>query len=147
MDLSYLKDKVNVHSAESSSAGVAIMKTEIDKKEAEEMELQGKYSVLMNLVEAQGRVIRNQKVNHLKEKEKLSEENYYLKVQVNKLNNSEEKLKDDIVVLNHHIAGLKKGMENPIKRRDELKVQIADQFKVVEKNEEKLKMIRAILDG
>ncbi|KAE8809758.1 hypothetical protein D1007_13652 [Hordeum vulgare] len=146
MDFSYLQDKVNAHGAESSCAAVAVMKTEIDKKE-EKMELQGKYLVLMNLVEAQGRVIRNQKANHLKEKEELSEENYILKVQVDKLNNSEEKLKDDIVVLNQHIAGLKKGMENLIKQRDELKVQIADQFKVVEKNEQKLKMIRAILDG
>ncbi|KAE8785109.1 hypothetical protein D1007_41183 [Hordeum vulgare] len=70
MDFSYLQDKVN--GAESSSVVVAVMKTEIEKKEAKKMELQGKYSVLMNLVEAQGRVIRNQKAIHLKEKEKLS---------------------------------------------------------------------------
>ncbi|KAE8797941.1 hypothetical protein D1007_26842 [Hordeum vulgare] len=87
------------------------------------------------------------KANHLKEKEKLSEENYNLKVQVDKLTNSKEKLNDDIVVLNLHIDGLKKGIENLIKRRDELKLQIADQLKAVEKNEEKLKMIRDILDG
>uniref|UniRef100_A0A8I6YQS1 Uncharacterized protein n=1 Tax=Hordeum vulgare subsp. vulgare TaxID=112509 RepID=A0A8I6YQS1_HORVV len=145
MDFSYLQDKVN--DAESTSAAVAIMKTEIEKKEAEKMELRGKYSVLMNLVEAQGRLIRNQKANHLKEKEKLSEENYNLKVQVDKLNNSEEKLKDDIGVLNLHIGGLKKGMDNLNKRRDELKLEIADQLKGVEKNQEKLKMIRDILDG
>ncbi|KAE8793945.1 hypothetical protein D1007_31383 [Hordeum vulgare] len=64
MDLSYLQDKVNAHGAERSSVVVVVMKTEIDKKEADKMELQGKYSVLMNLVEAQGRVIRNQKANH-----------------------------------------------------------------------------------
>ncbi|KAE8787407.1 hypothetical protein D1007_38570 [Hordeum vulgare] len=144
MDFSYLQDKVN--GAESSSAVVVVVKTEIEKKEAEKMELQGKYLVLMNLVEAQGRVIRNQKANHLKEKEKLSEENYNFKVQVDKLNNSKEKLKDDIGVLNLHIGGLKKGMENLIKRRDELKLEIADQLKAVEKNQEKLKMIRDILD-
>uniref|UniRef100_A0A8I6YKT0 Uncharacterized protein n=1 Tax=Hordeum vulgare subsp. vulgare TaxID=112509 RepID=A0A8I6YKT0_HORVV len=149
MDLSYLKDKVNAHGAESSSAAVAVMKTEIEKKEAEIKELKGKYSVLMNLAEAQGRVIRNHKANHLKEKEKekLTEENYNLKVQVDKLTNFEEKLNDDIVVLNLHIDGLKKGIENLIKRRDELKLQIADQLKTVEKNQEKLKMIRDILDG
>ncbi|KAE8812124.1 hypothetical protein D1007_10966 [Hordeum vulgare] len=145
MDFSYLQDKVN--GAERSSVVVAIMKTEIEKKEAEKMELQGKYSVLMNLLEAQGRVIRNQKANHLKEKEKLSEENYNLKVQVDKLDNFEEKLKDDIGVLNLHIGGLKKGMENRFKRRDELKLEIADQLKAVEKNQEKLKMTRDILDG
>ncbi|KAE8805800.1 Anthocyanin 3'-O-beta-glucosyltransferase [Hordeum vulgare] len=145
MDFSYLHDKVD--GAESSSAVVAVMKTDIEKKEAEKMELQGKYSVLMNLLEAQGRVIRNQKDNHTKEKEKLSEENYNLKVHVDKLNNSEEKLKDGIGVLNLHIGSLKKGMENLIKRRDELKLEIADQLKAVEKNQEKFKMIRDIFDG
>ncbi|KAE8815483.1 hypothetical protein D1007_06943 [Hordeum vulgare] len=75
MDLSYLKDKVNAHDAESSSATVAVMNTELEKKEAEIMKLKGKYSMLMNLAEGQGRVIRNQKADYLKEKEKLSEEN------------------------------------------------------------------------
>ncbi|KAE8820319.1 hypothetical protein D1007_01743 [Hordeum vulgare] len=145
MDFSYLQDKVN--GAKSSSVVVAVMKIENDKKGAEKMELQGKYSVLMNLVEAQGRVTRNQKANHLKEKEKLSEENYNLKDQVDKLNNFEEKLKDDIGVLNLHIGGLKKGIENLIKCRDELKLQIADELNEVEKNQEKLKMMRDILDG
>ncbi|KAE8805396.1 hypothetical protein D1007_18476 [Hordeum vulgare] len=147
MDLSYWKDKVNAHGAESSSDDVVVVKTEIVKKETEIMELKGKSQVLMNLAEAQGRVIRNQKANHLKEKEKLSEENYNLKVQVDKLTNSEEKLNDDIVVLNLHIDGLKKGIENLIKCRDELKLQISNQLKAVEKNQEKLKMIRDILDG
>ncbi|KAE8769865.1 hypothetical protein D1007_58479 [Hordeum vulgare] len=81
---------------------------------------------LLNLAEAQGGVIRTQKANHLKEKDKLN---------------------DEILVLNLHIDGLKKGIENLIKRRDELKIQIADQLKALEKNQEKLKMIRDILDG
>ncbi|KAE8773525.1 Anthocyanin 3'-O-beta-glucosyltransferase [Hordeum vulgare] len=81
---------------------------------------------LLNLAEAQGRVIRTQKANHLKEKYKLN---------------------DEILVLNLHIDGLKKGIENLIKHRDELKIQIADQLKALEKNQEKLKMIRDILDG
>ncbi|KAE8785473.1 hypothetical protein D1007_40821 [Hordeum vulgare] len=68
----------------------------------------------------------DQKANHLKEKDKLNNE---------------------ILVLNLHIDGLKKGIENLIKRRDELKIQIADQLKALEKNQEKLKMIRDILDG
>uniref|UniRef100_A0A8I6Z3B0 Uncharacterized protein n=1 Tax=Hordeum vulgare subsp. vulgare TaxID=112509 RepID=A0A8I6Z3B0_HORVV len=145
LDLSYMK--VNGHGAESSSSAVSVMKSEIEKKEAEIMEVKGKYSVLMNLAEAQGRVIRTQKANHLKEKEKLSEENYNLKVQVDKLSKSEDKLNDEIVVLNLHIDDPKKGVENLIKRRDELKLQIADQLKALEKNQEKLKMIRDILDG
>uniref|UniRef100_A0A8I7B9P2 Uncharacterized protein n=1 Tax=Hordeum vulgare subsp. vulgare TaxID=112509 RepID=A0A8I7B9P2_HORVV len=145
MGLSYMK--VNAHGAESSSSVVSVMKSEIEKKEAEIMEVKGKYSVLMNLAEAQGRVIRTQKANHLKEKDKLSEENYNLKVQVGKLSKSEEKLNDDIVVLNLHIDGLKKGIENVIKHRNELKLQIVDQLKALEKNQEKLKMIRDILDG
>ncbi|KAE8804742.1 hypothetical protein D1007_19305 [Hordeum vulgare] len=118
MDLSYMK--VNAHGAESSSSAVSVMKFEIEKKEAEIVEVKGKYSVLMNLQEAQGRVIRTQKANHLKEKEMLSEENYNLK---------------------------KKGIENLIKCRDEPKLQIADKLKALEKNQEKLKMIRDILDG
>ncbi|KAE8771720.1 hypothetical protein D1007_56370 [Hordeum vulgare] len=81
---------------------------------------------LLNLAEAQGEVIRTQKANHLKEKDKLNNE---------------------ILVLNLHIDGLKKGIDNVIKRRDELKIQIADQLKALEKNQEKLKMIRDILDG
>uniref|UniRef100_A0A8I7BA56 Uncharacterized protein n=1 Tax=Hordeum vulgare subsp. vulgare TaxID=112509 RepID=A0A8I7BA56_HORVV len=81
---------------------------------------------LLNLAEAQGGVIRTQKANHLKVKDKLN---------------------DEILVLNLHIDGLKKGIENLIKRRDELKIQIADQLKALEKNQEKLKMIRDILDG
>ena len=124
MDLSYMK--VNAHGAESSSSVVSVMKSVIDKIEAEIMEVIWKYSVLMNLQEAQGRVIRTQKANHLKEKDKLN---------------------DEILVLNLHIDGLKKGIENLIKRRDELKIQIADQLKALEKNQEKLKMIRDILDG
>ncbi|KAE8819299.1 hypothetical protein D1007_02797 [Hordeum vulgare] len=68
----------------------------------------------------------DRKANHLKEKDKLN---------------------DEILVLNLHINGLKKGIENLIKRRDELKIQIADQLKALEKNQEKLKMIRDILDG
>uniref|UniRef100_A0A8I6XSJ2 Uncharacterized protein n=1 Tax=Hordeum vulgare subsp. vulgare TaxID=112509 RepID=A0A8I6XSJ2_HORVV len=80
---------------------------------------------LLNLAEAQGGVIRTQKANHLKE----------------------DKLNDEILVLNLHIDGLKKGIENLIKRRDELKIQIANQLKALEKNQEKLKMIRDILDG
>ncbi|KAI4990620.1 hypothetical protein ZWY2020_038983 [Hordeum vulgare] len=91
---------------------------------------------LLNLVEAQGMVIRTQKENHLKEKEKLTEENYNLKLQVDKLSKSKDK-----------IDGQKKGIENLMKRRDELKIQIADQLKALEKNQEKLKMIRDILDG
>ncbi|KAE8812136.1 hypothetical protein D1007_10979 [Hordeum vulgare] len=78
---------------------------------------------LLNLAEAQGGVIRT---NHLKEKDKLN---------------------DEILVLNLHIDGLKKGIENLIKRRDEMKIQIADQLKALEKNQEKLKMTRDILDG
>uniref|UniRef100_A0A8I7B3I8 Uncharacterized protein n=1 Tax=Hordeum vulgare subsp. vulgare TaxID=112509 RepID=A0A8I7B3I8_HORVV len=81
---------------------------------------------LLNLAEAQGGVIRTQKANHFKEKDKLN---------------------DEILVLNLHIIGLKKGIENLIKRRDELKIQIVDQLKALEKNQEKLKMIRDILDG
>uniref|UniRef100_A0A8I6XPA0 Uncharacterized protein n=1 Tax=Hordeum vulgare subsp. vulgare TaxID=112509 RepID=A0A8I6XPA0_HORVV len=91
---------------------------------------------LLNLGVAQGMVIRTQKANHLKEKEKLTEDNYNLKLQVDKLSKSEDKLN-----------GLKKGIENLIKRTDELKIQIADQWKALEKNQEKLKMIRDILDG
>ncbi|KAE8788726.1 hypothetical protein D1007_37299 [Hordeum vulgare] len=108
LDLSYMK--VNGHGAESSSSAVSVMMSEIEKKEAEIMEVKGKYSVLMNLAEAQGRVIRTQKANHLKLKEKLSEENYNLKLQVDKLSKSEDKLNDEIVVLNLHIDGLKKGI-------------------------------------
>ncbi|KAI4979206.1 hypothetical protein ZWY2020_015959 [Hordeum vulgare] len=144
MDFGYLHAKLK--GAGGSSATVAGMKIEIEKKEAEKMELQKKYGVQMNLLEAQGRVIRNLKMNHLKEKGMLSEEIGNLKVKVDELIKSEKKLTNEIQVLNLHICGLKKGMENLITCRDELKLQIADQLKTVEKNHQKLKLIRDILE-
>ncbi|XBI02226.1 hypothetical protein VPH35_130821 [Triticum aestivum] len=67
---------------------VAAMKNELEKKEAENFKMQEKCKVLMNLVEAQGSVIRNLKMNHLKEKEKLAEGNNNLKIQVDELTQS-----------------------------------------------------------
>ncbi|KAE8779493.1 hypothetical protein D1007_47511 [Hordeum vulgare] len=144
MDFGYLHAKLKGDGG--SSATVAVMKIEIEKKEAEKMELQKKYGVQMNLLEAQGRVIRNLKMNHLKEKGMLSEEINNLKVKVDELIKSEKKPTNEIQVLNLHICGLKKGMENLITCRDELKLQIADQLKTVEKNHQKLKLIRDILE-
>ena len=86
------------------------------------MKLKEKYAVLMNLAEAQGSVIRNLKMNHLKEKEMLSEGNINFKVQVDELTKTVKKFAEDNVKLNHHMSDLKKGHDNLIKRRDELKL-------------------------
>ena len=128
-----------------SASVVAGMKTEMEKKEAEKLKLQEKYAVLMNLVEAQGSVIRNLKMNHLKEKEKLAEGNNNLKIQVDELTKSLEKVTEENVQLNLHMSDLKRGHENLIKRRDEVKLQLAVQLKSLEKIKEKLKLIHDIL--
>nr|XP_020174673.1 uncharacterized protein LOC109760252 [Aegilops tauschii subsp. strangulata] len=69
MDFSYLQSKMN--NTEVSNSVVSDMRTEIEKKDAEIFKLQEKYEVLMNITKAQGTVIQNLKLNHLKEKEKL----------------------------------------------------------------------------
>nr|XP_020177241.1 uncharacterized protein LOC109762780 [Aegilops tauschii subsp. strangulata] len=79
------------------------------------------------------------------EKEKLSEGNKNLKVQVDELTKSVKKVTEENVQLNLHMSDLKKGHENLIKRRDELKLQVADQLKALEKNKEKLKLIHDVL--
>ncbi|XBI06492.1 hypothetical protein VPH35_134502 [Triticum aestivum] len=101
--------------------------------------------MLMNLIEAQGTVIRNMKMNHLKEKEKLAEGNNNLKIQVDELTKSLEKVTEENVLLNLHMYDLKRGHKNLIKRRDEVKLQLAVQLKSLEKSKEKLKLIHDIL--
>ncbi|XBI07014.1 hypothetical protein VPH35_134970 [Triticum aestivum] len=101
--------------------------------------------MLMNLVEAQGTVIRNMKMNHLKEKEKLAEGNNNLKIQVDEFTKSLEKVTEENVQLNLHMSDLKKGHKNLIKRRDEVKLQLVVQLKSLEKSKEKLKLIHDIL--
>ncbi|XBI28404.1 hypothetical protein VPH35_052644 [Triticum aestivum] len=114
LDLSYVQAKEKKAEAATTSV-VAAMKNEMEKKEAENFKMQEKYKVLMNLVEAQGSVIRNLKMNHLKEKEKLAEGNNNLKIQVDELTQSVKKLTKENVQF-------KKGHENMIKHRDELKL-------------------------
>ncbi|KAM3310780.1 hypothetical protein ACQJBY_031439 [Aegilops geniculata] len=137
LDLSYVQAKEKKSEAATASV-VAAMKNELEKKEAENFKMQEKYKVLMNLVEAQGSVIRNLKMNHLKEKEKLAEGNNNLKIQVDELSQSVKKLTEENVQF-------KKGHENLIKHMDELKLQLAVQFKSLEKSKEKLKLIHDIL--
>ncbi|XBH73130.1 hypothetical protein VPH35_100284 [Triticum aestivum] len=145
LDFSYVQAKEKRAEVASASA-VAGMKSETEKKkEAENFKLKEKYKVLMNLVEAQGSVIRNLKMNHLKEKEKLTEGNNNLKIQVDELTKDVKKLTEENVQLNLHMSDLKRGHENLIKCRDELKLQLASQFNSLEKSKDKLKLIHDIL--
>nr|XP_020194551.3 uncharacterized protein LOC109780370 [Aegilops tauschii subsp. strangulata] len=144
LDFSYVQAKEKRAEVSSASA-VAGMKSEMEKKEAENFKLKEKYKVLMDLVEAQGGVIRNLKMNHLKEKEKLTVGNNNLKIQVDELTKSVKKLTEENVQLNLHMSDLKRGHENLIKRMDELKLQLAVQFNSLEKSKEKLKLIHDIL--
>lgn len=66
LDLSYLQDK--------RAEVVSDMNAEMAKKEAVNYKLKGKYEVLVNLTEAQAKVIQNLKLNHMKEKERVNEE-------------------------------------------------------------------------
>ncbi|KAE8781405.1 hypothetical protein D1007_45353 [Hordeum vulgare] len=66
------------------------------------------------------------KIHHLTEEKRNLDANYDklvedVKEKENHLK-EKDKLNDEIVVLNLHIDGLKKGIENLIKRRDELKI-------------------------
>ena len=144
MDFISLKSKEKRDERVSASI-VAAMKNEMENKEAENFKMKEKYKVLMNLVEAQGTIIRNMKMNHLKEKEKLVEGNNNLKIQVDELTKSLEKVTEENVQLNLHMSDLKRGHENLIKRRDEVKLQLAVQLKSLEKSKEKLKLIHDIL--
>ncbi|XBI35419.1 hypothetical protein VPH35_121100 [Triticum aestivum] len=145
LDFSSLQAKEKRDERASASV-VAAMKNEMEKKEADNFKMKEKYKVVMNLVEAQGTVIRNMKMNHLKEKEKLAEGNNNLKIQVDELTKSLEKVKEENVQLNLHMSDLKRGHENLIKRRDEVKLQLAVQLKSLEKSQEKLKLIHDILE-
>ncbi|XBJ27897.1 hypothetical protein VPH35_005091 [Triticum aestivum] len=144
LDFSYVQAREKRAEVASASA-VAGMKNEMEKKDAENLKLQEKYKVLMNPVEAQGSVIRNLKMNHLKEKEKLTEGNNNLKIQVDELTKSVKKLTEENLQLNLHMSDLKRGHENLIKHRDELKLQLVVQFNSPEKSKEKLKFIHDIL--
>ncbi|KAM3412170.1 hypothetical protein ACQJBY_003692 [Aegilops geniculata] len=124
LDFSSLQAKEKRAEVASASA-VAGMKSEMEKKEAKNLKLTEKYKVLMNLVEAQGSVIRNLKKNHLKEKENLTEGNNNLKIRVDELTKSVKKLAEENVHLNLHMSDLKRGHDNLIKHRDELKLQLA----------------------
>ncbi|KAE8780316.1 hypothetical protein D1007_46590 [Hordeum vulgare] len=53
--------------------------------------LQQKYDILKNLTAAQGKVIRNLKNTHLKEKERLTEERHKLQHHISELQKSKEK--------------------------------------------------------
>lgn len=137
LDFSSLQAKEKRDERASASV-VAAMKNEMEKKEAENFKMKEKYKVVMNLVEAQGTVIRNMKMNHLKEKEKLAEGNNNLKIQVDELTQSVKKLTEENVQF-------KRGHENLIKRMDEVKLQLAVELKSLEKSKEELKLIHDIL--
>lgn len=71
---------------------VGNLKAELSKKEEEKKMLQ-KYDTLKNLTGAQANVIRNLKFNHLKEKERLTEERLKLQYHISELQKSNEKIK------------------------------------------------------
>ncbi|VAH55869.1 unnamed protein product [Triticum turgidum subsp. durum] len=74
---------------------VGNLKAELSKKEEEKKLLQ-KYETLVNLTGAQANVIRNLKFNHLKEKERLTEERLKLQHHISELQKSEEKIKQKL---------------------------------------------------
>ena len=144
MDFSYLQSKMK--HTEVSSSVVSDMRTEIEKKDAEIFKLQEKNEVLMNITKAQGTVIQNLKLNHLKEKEKLIQEHHndamkMLRVRVDELTKSNEKLIQENHQIELHMGDLKKGHQKLFAGRDQLKLQIADLLKAEEKNKQKLKGI------
>nr|XP_020190362.2 uncharacterized protein LOC109776099 [Aegilops tauschii subsp. strangulata] len=85
--------------------------------------------------------MNNLKLNHLKEKEQLSEASRNLQLQVDELNKSVEKLTQENSKLKLHMGDLKKGHEKLARGRAELKLHIADLLRSDEKNRQKLKGI------
>ncbi|KAM3206899.1 hypothetical protein ACQJBY_062210 [Aegilops geniculata] len=75
---------------------VGNLKAELSKKEEEKKKLLQKYETLVNLTGAQANVIRNLKFNHLKEKERLTEERLKLQHHISELQKSEEKIKQKL---------------------------------------------------
>ncbi|XBJ10928.1 hypothetical protein VPH35_015696 [Triticum aestivum] len=72
---------------------VGNLKVELSKTEEEEKKMLQNYETLKNLTGAQANVIRNLKFNHLKEKERLTEERLKLQYHISELGKSEEKIK------------------------------------------------------
>ncbi|XBI31366.1 hypothetical protein VPH35_054938 [Triticum aestivum] len=162
LDFRYLRSKsAEERKAEVINSVVSDMKTEMEKKEAEIFKLQGKYEVLMNLMKAQGTVIRNMKFNHLKEKEvlsvdmrnlqfqvaeltksveKLTQDNLKLK-QDAELTQSQEKLTQENLQLKDHIGDMKKGHDKLIQENLQLKDHMGD----LKKGHDKLTKDRAQL--
>ncbi|KAE8812804.1 hypothetical protein D1007_10133 [Hordeum vulgare] len=69
------------------------LKAELSNKVKDNTNLQQKYDINKNLTAAQAKVIRNFKNNHLKEKERLTEERHKLQHHISELQKSEEKMK------------------------------------------------------
>ncbi|VAI91724.1 unnamed protein product [Triticum turgidum subsp. durum] len=89
------KEYVDVKIAELETV-VGNLKAEISKKEEEKKKLLQKYDTLVNLTGAQANVIRNLKFNHLKEKERLTQERLKLQHHISELQKSEEKIKQKL---------------------------------------------------
>ncbi|KAI5014364.1 hypothetical protein ZWY2020_055754 [Hordeum vulgare] len=83
-------------------------KAEIARKEGENQKLNEKYVILENLSRAQGKMIKNVKCNHLKEKERLIEERRKMKLQISQLQevlaNSEAQITDEVTKLKNELA-------------------------------------------
>nr|XP_020186286.1 uncharacterized protein LOC109772000 [Aegilops tauschii subsp. strangulata] len=87
------KECVDVKIAELETV-VGNLKGELSKKEEEEKKLLlQKYDTLRNLTGAQANVIRNSKFNHLKEKERPTEERLKLQHHISELQKFEAKIK------------------------------------------------------
>lgn len=138
LDLSYLQDK--------RAEVVSDMNAEMAKKEAVNYKLKGKYEVLVNLTEAQAKVIQNLKLNHMKEKERVNEERRNLQFKNAELSKCEEKLTQEKLQLKLQIADLLKGEEKLTAERVQLKLQIAELLKGEEKLKQKMQGIQAILE-
>ncbi|KAE8790138.1 hypothetical protein D1007_35655 [Hordeum vulgare] len=143
IDFSYLNAKVK--GAEVTNSAISHLKTEMEKKDVEIFKLQDKYKVLMNLAEAQGTIIRNLKLKHLKEKQQLGEASTKLQLHVDELNKSQEKLTLEKSNFKPHMGDLKKAHEKLTMGRVELKLHIADLLRAEERNNQKLKGSEHIL--
>ncbi|KAI5019123.1 hypothetical protein ZWY2020_044011 [Hordeum vulgare] len=122
------------------------MKGEMAKKDVDLQHLNEKYQLLVNLTRAQGTVIQNRKLKHMKEKELLSEARMKVESRNVELTKCEENLTQDKLELKLQVADLLKEKEKHVEEKGQLKLQIAELMEGEDKLEQKIKGIQAILE-
>ncbi|KAE8812495.1 Anthocyanin 3'-O-beta-glucosyltransferase [Hordeum vulgare] len=145
LDFSYLESNLT-YQQQCLSEPVSDMKGEMAKKDVDLQHLNEKYQLLVNLTRAQGTVIQNRNLKHMKEKELLSEARMKVESPNVELTKCEENLTQDKLELKLQVVDLLKENEKHVEEKGQLKLQIAELMEGEDKLQEKIKGIQAILE-